>query len=123
MMTLPLIGAKLLLCLPKLKNYGLLLSLCMIFAQTVALSATEFSIDHHTTEEMYSSTMMPQVIRIPITSRMDTVMIPDCGIPISFESDSTANIQYVDDTPRNSVIVICPTDSSQFLRLLFPILI
>ncbi|MFK7980533.1 MAG: hypothetical protein AB8G86_11155, partial [Saprospiraceae bacterium] len=126
MMTLPLIGAKLSLCLPKLKNYGLFLSLCMIFVHITALSATEFSINNHATEfdelmteEVHVTAMMPQTIRIPTTNRVDTVMIPDCGTQVSFESDSTANLQYLDGMPRNSVVVICPTDSSQFLQASF----
>lgn len=126
MMTLQFIGARLLLCLPKLKNYGLFCSLCMIFALTTAFSTTEFSTDNHTpvlneltTEETRAAAMMPQVIRIPMTNGVDTVMIPDCGVPVSFESDSTANLLYVDTAPRNNVVVICPTDSSRYLKAEF----
>ncbi len=126
MMTLQLIGAELSLCLPRLKNYGLFLGLCMILVQTTAFSATEFSIDNHATEfeepkkeEISTTSMMPQIIRIPTTNIVDTVMIADCGEQVSFESDSTANLQYIEGASRNSVVVICPTDSSRFLRASF----
>ena len=126
MMTQQFIGAKLLLCLPKLKNYGLFLVLCMIFALTTAFSSTEFSKDNHPTvfeeltiEGKRTAAMMTQIIRIPTANIVDTVMITDCGEQVSFESDSTANLQYVDASPRNNVTVICPSDSSRFLRASF----
>ena len=65
MMTLPLIGAKLSLCLPKQKNYGFFLSLCLIFVHLTALSATEFSINNPaaefeelTTEEVHTLSLI-----------------------------------------------------------------
>ena len=126
MMTLNFIGTELLLCLPKLKNYGFFLGLCMIFAGTTAFGSTEFYADNHTTGldelttgEERSAAMMPQVIRIPTTNTVDTVMITDCEKQVSFESDSTANLQYVDTAPRNNVTVICPSDSDRFLRASF----
>jgi len=129
MMTLNFIGAELSLCLPKLKNYGFFLSFCMIFAGTTAFGSTEFYADNHTTgldelttEEGYSAAMMPQIIRIPTTNTVDTVVITDCGERISFESDSTANFSsYTDSAPRNNVVVICPPDSSSFLRAAFTV--
>jgi len=98
----------------------------MIFALTTAFSATEFSTDNHatvfnelTTDAANTAAMMTQTIRIPTMNRVDTVTITDCGEQVSFESDSTANLLYVDTAPRSNVVVICPSDSSRFLRASF----
>ena len=126
MMTLHFIGARLSLCVPTLKNYGLFLMLSLLFVGTTAFRPTEFSADNHPTKfeeraivKEYTTTIMPQTIRVPTTNRVDTVMITDCGEQISFVSDSTASGLYVDTSPRNSSVVICPSDSGQFLRVSF----
>ncbi|MEM6319685.1 MAG: hypothetical protein AAF960_18575 [Bacteroidota bacterium] len=126
MTTLQLIGAELSLRLPKLKHYGLYLGLCMLFVLTAALRPTELTTDNPITEspeKMTTATMfaamMPQTIRIPKTSSTDTTIITDCSQQISFKSDSTSGVQYVDTAARNSISVICPQDTSRFLRFNF----
>lgn len=128
MTTLQLIGARLSLCLPKLKSYGLFLSLCTFLVLTTAFRPTEFSIDNPVTEcaeevtekmEASNNAMMPQSIIIPVESKTDTTVIADCGERVSFASDATNGVQYVDTAARNSVMVICPPDSSRFLVATF----
>ncbi len=128
MTTLQQIGAKLSLCLPKLNHYGLFVSLFAIFALTTAFRPTEFSIDDHVlaaadepieTKALVNNAMMPQTILIPTTNIVDTTLVADCGEQVSFESDANTGVQYVDTTARNSVMVICPPDSSRFLVATF----
>ncbi|MEM1120325.1 MAG: T9SS type A sorting domain-containing protein [Bacteroidota bacterium] len=129
MTTLQLLGAELSLCLPKLKHYGLLLSLVAIVALTVAFRPTEFPTDNHATKiekveneltVSVNNAMMPQTIVIPMTNTTDTVRIVDCEEQNSFVSDTVnSGGQYVDLTARNSGTVICPPDSSRSLRVTF----
>jgi len=114
-----------LLCLPKLKHYGLFLGLCILFVLTTAYIPTEFSTGNPitefskgTTDAAAHSSMMSQLI-IPTTGVIDTVIITDCGEQISFESDQHIGIQYVDTAARNDVLVICPSDATSFLRTAF----
>ncbi len=125
MTTLRFIGAELMLCLPKLKNYGFFLGLCILFALTTAYRPTEVSTDNYVTEFSENKTdvaahrsMMNQLI-IPRTGAIDTVIITDCGEQISFESDQYTGVQYLDTAARNNVMVICPSDASLFLRASF----
>lgn len=125
MTTLRFIGAQLLLCLPKLKSYGFFLGLCILFALTTAYRPIEFSADNPITEfsetridETAHSAMMRQLI-IPTTGAIDTVILTDCGAQISFESDQYTGVQYLDTAARNNVMVICPSDTSLFLRASF----
>jgi len=117
MTTLRFIGAELMLCLPKLKSYGFFLGLCILFALTTAYRPTEFSADNPITEfsdntidAVEHSSMMKQLI-IPTTGMIDTVIITDC--------DQYTGVQYQDTATRNNVMVICPSDTSSFIRASF----
>jgi hypothetical protein len=90
------------------------------------LRPTEFSTENHFTElsenkptEMEMGLMMSQSIRIPQTNSTVTTKLSNCNDKVSFKSDSTATGLYLDTSPRNSISVICPDDSSKTLMVSF----
>lgn len=126
MTTSQLIGAMLRQCLPTLKNYGLLLGLCLFVGLISAFRPTGFVSENpvtdqsdNTTTEMSFAAFMTQIIRIAPASTVDTTFIEDCDQQISFKSDSILIGHYQDTIARNGVSVICPVDSSRFLRVSF----
>ena len=75
-----------------------------------------------------TNNIRPEVIQVKIhdsrapstrSKESDTVVLTNCGELISFEGDSTATGLYIDSSPRNSISVICPQSSSQFIKATF----
>lgn len=126
MTTLQSLGARPILCLPKLKHYSFLTCLCLLFVLTTAFSVATHSFEDYAVGkegkencDMRQSSLMMQQIFQPSTSTTDTTVIADCEESISFASDSTALGLYVDIAARTSVQVICPQDTNLFLMVTF----
>ena len=118
MTTLQAFGGRSFLCFPKPRLYRLFLILLGWFFCHSIVAQQVFTGDH-----LPDTVKTDAILKMPTDTIPDTVYIADCGLDIQFQSDmSPGGILYRDtfnNRPRNSILTICPNNSSNHLLFSF----